>query len=253
MRSRGGPRRARGEQRPRRSRRSRAARRAPAAARRARGAGARCGAGAPREPPPREHRRDRTRVRRDDAPTDPGERSSSSANGSARGAVREPGEVGERQRGELGDGRARATGASWPSAPAIVPSHMTGATAGAASTLTGSDTSDRRSKCSAISGAVPSVAAAVTASASASPRGTRRRRRRALSAGTSASIASTAAKLSCQPGSSAARGLAASVTAAASSSAYQRDAGRPASAATRPATPMTPARWIDGPAPASGT
>jgi hypothetical protein len=39
-------------------------------------------------------------------------------------------------------------------------------------------------------------------------------------------IATTAAKLSCQPTSSAARGLSASVAAAASSSAYQRDAGR---------------------------
>ena len=81
----------------------------------------------------------------------------------------------------------------------------------------------------------------------------RGRAARAHSAGTSASIATTAAKLSCQPGSSAARGLRASVTAAASSSAYQREAGRPASAATRPATPMTAARWIDGPPPASGT
>jgi hypothetical protein len=66
-------------------------------------------------------------------------------------------------------------------------------------------------------------------------------------------IAATAANDSCQPGSPAARGLTPSVTAAASSSAYHRDAGRPASAATIAATPMTPARWIEGPAPASGT
>src|SRR3712207_6853459 len=44
---------------------------------------------------------------------------------------------------------------------------------------------------------------------------------------------------------SAASGLRTSVAAAARPSAYQRDAGRPASAATRPATPITPARWID--------
>ena len=112
---------------------------------------------------------------------------------------------------------------------------MTGATAGAASTFAGSDTSERRSKYSAMSGAVPSVAAIVTASASARPRGMPAAPSRVRSAGTSASSASTAAKLSCQPGSAAACGLQASVSAAASSSAYQRDAGRPASAATRPA------------------
>ena len=49
------------------------------------------------------------------------------------------------------------------------------------------------------------------------------------------------------------RGLHRSVAAAASSSAYQRDAGRPAIAATVVAAPITPARWIDGPPPASGT
>ena len=66
-------------------------------------------------------------------------------------------------------------------------------------------------------------------------------------------MASTAANESCQPGSPAARGLSKSVSAAASRTAYQRDAGRPARAATSPAPPMIPARWIDGPAPASGT
>ena len=71
--------------------------------------------------------------------------------------------------------------------------------------------------------------------------------------GTSAIRPATAANESCQPGSAAAYGLSASVTAAASPSAYQRDAGRPASAAASPAIPITPARWIDGPAPASGT
>jgi hypothetical protein len=66
-------------------------------------------------------------------------------------------------------------------------------------------------------------------------------------------MAATAAKLSCQPTSSTARGLSASVTAVASNSACQRAAGRPASTATTPAAPMTPARSIDGPLPASGT
>jgi hypothetical protein len=43
------------------------------------------------------------------------------------------------------------------------------------------------------------------------------------------------------------------VIAAASSSAYQRELGRLSSAAAIPAAPITPARWIDGPAPATGT
>ena len=57
----------------------------------------------------------------------------------------------------------------------------------------------------------------------------------------------TAAKLSCQPTSPSARGLIASVIAAASSTAYQRERGRSARAATSPAAPITPARWIEGP------
>ena len=63
----------------------------------------------------------------------------------------------------------------------------------------------------------------------------------------------TAANDSCQPGSPALRGFQASVTTAASSSAYQREAGREAPMAASPARPITPARWSDGPAPASGT
>ena len=66
-------------------------------------------------------------------------------------------------------------------------------------------------------------------------------------------IPTTAANESCQPGSSQARGFSASVTAAASSSAYQRDAGRDSVIAAMPAAPITPARCSDGPAPASGT
>ena len=63
----------------------------------------------------------------------------------------------------------------------------------------------------------------------------------------------TAAKLSRQPTSPLARGLIASVTKAASRIAYQRERGRPARAATIPAAPITPARWIEGPAPVTGT
>ena len=136
---------------------------------------------------------------------------------------------------------------------ATIPSHMIGATAGAAARLAGSDASETCSKWNAISGAVAIVAAAVTAAASASGPGRRARRRPSRQRGASASRPTTAANESCHPTSPEARGLSASVTTAASPSAYQRDAGRPASAATSPATPITPARWIDGPPPASGT
>ena len=63
----------------------------------------------------------------------------------------------------------------------------------------------------------------------------------------------TAQKESCQPMSAVALGLIAKVTAAARPSAYHRAAGRLARAATTPAMPMTPARWMDAPAPATGT
>ena len=63
----------------------------------------------------------------------------------------------------------------------------------------------------------------------------------------------TATNESCQPGSPHARGFSASVTAAASSSAYQRDDGRESVIAAIPAAPITPARCSEGPAPASGT
>ena len=129
---------------------------------------------------------------------------------------------------------------------------MIGATAGAASRLAGSDASDTCSKWNASSGAVPTVAATVIAAASATGPGITRSNT-TRSGGHSTSSATTAANDSCQPGSDEARGLSASVTAAARPIAYQRDAGRPASAATSPAAPITPARWIDGPPPASGT
>ncbi len=63
----------------------------------------------------------------------------------------------------------------------------------------------------------------------------------------------TAAKLSCHAGSRHAAGSSVRVTTAARSRACQRAAGRAASVATTAAAPITPARWIDGPAPASGT
>src|SRR3954449_12656586 len=63
----------------------------------------------------------------------------------------------------------------------------------------------------------------------------------------------TAAKLSCQPTSVYARGLNASVAVTASRTAYQRERGRSASAAISPAAPITPARWIEAPAPVIGT
>ena len=66
-------------------------------------------------------------------------------------------------------------------------------------------------------------------------------------------IPSTAAKLSCQPTSEPKRGLISRVAAAASNGGYARSDGRPARVATIAATPMTPARWIEGPPPATGT
>ena len=148
-------------------------------------------------------------------------------------------------------GAARGS-ATCAAAAASIPSHITGAIAGAASRFAGSAASEICSKCSAISGAVPTVAAIVIAATSATGPGTLRAST-SRSGATPTSRAPTAANESCQPGSPAARGLSVSVSAAASSRAYQRRAGRPASAATRPATPITPARWIDGPPPASGT
>ena len=59
-------------------------------------------------------------------------------------------------------------------AAASTPSHITGAIAGAASRFAGSDASETSPKCSAISGAVPTVAAIVIAAASATGPGIRR-------------------------------------------------------------------------------
>src|SRR5207247_3892796 len=71
------------------------------------------------------------------------------------------------------NGHANA-GASWAAAAPSTPSHMIGAIAGAARRFAGSEASETRPKYSAISGAVPSVAAMVIAAASATGRGRRR-------------------------------------------------------------------------------
>ena len=141
--------------------------------------------------------------------------------------------------------------------PVSMPSHIAGATAGAASTLAGRAAGENWSKASAIRGAVATVAEAVTATASARAR---RAELRSVPPAIAAAnrlaqsmIPITAAKLSCQPTSPSARGLIARVIAAASRTAYQRDRGRSARAAINPAAPMTPARWIEGPAPVTGT
>ena len=63
-----------------------------------------------------------------------------------------------------------------PAATASMPSHMTGATAGTARRLAGSETIETRSKWRASSGAVPRVAAVVSAAASASGAGVPRER-----------------------------------------------------------------------------
>ena len=132
-----------------------------------------------------------------------------------------------------------------------MPVHITSGIAGSAARFAGSAASDTRSKWKAISGAVARLAATVKAapmrSGSGSPRST------PASGRASTKIPATAAKLSCQPTSCHARGSKPSVTVAASRSAYHRDAGRPANAATTPAKPITPARMTEGPAPVTGT
>jgi hypothetical protein len=146
---------------------------------------------------------------------------------------------------------------SCPAIPVSIPSHIAGATAGAARTFAGRAAGENWSNAEAISGAVATVAEMVTAIASASAWRAERRSESPDSAVASrfaqSMIPITAAKLSCQPTSPWALGLTASVTPAASRTAYQRARGRSASAAIRPAAPITPARWIDGPAPVTGT
>ena len=69
---------------------------------------------------------------------------------------------------------AASAGAIWAAATASIPSHITGAIAAAASRLAGSAASETCSKCSAISGAVPTVAATVIAATSATGPGSAR-------------------------------------------------------------------------------
>ena len=137
-----------------------------------------------------------------------------------------------------------------------MPSHITGASATTASRFAGSVTTEKVPNTNAISGAVATVAAIVSAAPSASARRARPGLGPASSRASgpdSRRIPTTAAKLSCQPTSAAARGSIARVIAAASSSTYQRDRGRSTSAATIPAAPIAPARWIEGPAPVTTT
>jgi hypothetical protein len=116
---------------------------------------------------------------------------------------------------------AASAGDAWPTTAAAAPSHITGATTGTASRLAGTVTHDRRPNVTAMSGVVLAAAATHTASASAAGSGRRGQRRAmpARSGGASPIRPSTAAKLSCQPGSPALRGFSARVLAAASSSA----------------------------------
>ena len=144
-----------------------------------------------------------------------------------------------------------------PAIAASIPSHIAGATAGRAIRFAASDPAETVPKWWAISGAVATVAAMLIAVPSA-------RARRGVPGPWPPSssdarrlvqrkMPTTAAKLSCQPISAQARGSSARVTTAASRSAYQRELGLPARAATSPAAPIAPARWIEGPAPVTGT
>ena len=147
--------------------------------------------------------------------------------------------------------RRAAAGRPAPATAASIPSHMTGATRAAASTLAGRR---RRHlpKWAASSGAVPGRRGDRDGRASARPAAPRRRR-----AGAPRGLASTQQR---HDGGEAE--LPAGVVRGArverqrgrrgEPSAYQRDGGRPAPRPT-PAAPMTAARWIDGPAPGSGT
>jgi hypothetical protein len=112
--------------------------------------------------------------------------------------------------------------------------------------LAGSVVIESPPKWKAIRGAVESVAEIVIAAASASarrkppdpvPPAIARR-----SGAASRRIPSSAAKLSCQPISAAMRGSTASVTIAATASAWRREERRPARVARTLSAPMIPAR-----------
>jgi hypothetical protein len=138
-----------------------------------------------------------------------------------------------------------------------MPSHIAGATAGSASRLASSVVIEIASKWKAISGAVASVAAVVIAAPSASARRQPEAPIRAVIASRSGEASrrmpSTAAKLSCQPTLPAMPGSSANIATAAKARANRREPRRPARVATRLSAPIAAARWIDGPAPASGT
>ena len=156
------------------------------------------------------------------------------------------------------NGRA-SHGASWPIVAASIPSHIEGATAGSASRLAATVPRGSLPKWKPISGRVARVAATVTEtpSESASPnrpaRPSRNSRSRSETGRARARIPTTAAKLSCQPTSPAEKGLRPRVRAAARTTGKTLSSGLSAEAAASPASPMTPARWIEGPLPARGT
>ena len=130
---------------------------------------------------------------------------------------------------------------------ASIPSHIMGATAGRARRLAGSDAMRHRAEGARHQrrrgerrrdrhpGALGEGTPQAGVSAGGVPPRAESRSREAQSR-----IPITAAKLSCQPTSPLARGLSARVARAASSTAYQRERGRPASAATTPVAAHDP-------------
>ena len=167
---------------------------------------------------------------------------------------RDLGDVGEQGRVEGVDRRDREA-RHLPIAAASMPSHIAGATAGSASRFAARVVVETAPKWKAIRGAVASVAEIVSAAPSASvpamPRDRSAPRSPPQRRGESR-IPTTAAKLSCQP------------TSARSRLERERDDRRhrqpveargaaPGRVARTVSAPITPARWIEGPAPASGT
>ena len=138
----------------------------------------------------------------------------------------------------------RAAARRRPARTADRPSHRIGATAGSASRLAGTDIGASRPKCHQAIGAVASVQATEIATAWATVPCTR---------GATSMIAATAAKLSWNPGSYRLSGLTARTTTAPQATRCQRATGRDASHAASVSPPATPARTIDGPAPAIST
>ncbi len=121
-----------------------------------------------------------------------------------------------------------------------MPSHITGATAGRRARSRAARRARWSRRRARRCGAVPTVAAVVSATASATPRGTRTAAERRADRSREREDGDDGRERELPPGSSSERGLSSSVTAAASRSACQRAAGRPASTATTPTAPMTP-------------